>query len=152
MKIVSITPEYLTQSAQLFQEEYSEGNDVVWNIETAVKYLQRDVDQAPEYCLAAVDNDNRFLGSIFCSTRPYYTGTALFIDSIQVTPDSRHKGVAKELLKKVITIAHENSVTGVHLLADGRDDFPKEWYMKLGFTFTGWVEYEGNIEKLLQQL
>lgn len=147
MKIVDFTDKYLEQMSSIFANEYSE-NDRVWSMETAKNYLQKNLVNNPEYCKAAVNDDGIFMGGICCRTYPYYSGTLLFIDSLEVDLAHRHQGVATELLKCIVEIAKKNSVDHIHFLGDGRKGFPKNWYEELGFVETGWVEYEIKVDDL----
>lgn len=152
MKIVPITETYLNESASIFAKEYTEDSHVTWDFETSKKYLQGVLEAAPNYCVACVDDNDNFLGSIFSDTCPYYKGECLFIDSIQVSESARNQGVAKLLFKYTAEQAKLDNLNGIHLLADDRKTFPKEWYQKMGFKKTGWVEFESNIDSIINTL
>jgi len=149
MNIIQFENKYLDEMAQLFAEVYSElGTERVWNLETAKKYLERDIVNYPEYCLVILNDGGSSMGGVFCRIDPYYQGQLLFVDSVQVKPEYRKQGIAKKLLQEVFKIAKRNGVEGVHLLADAREGFPRSWYEKLGFELSGWAEYESHWDKL----
>lgn len=147
MKIVNFNEIYLRGMAELFVKEYSEKNRV-WNVETATKYLKRNIESDPDYCKVAVTEEGEFIGGICCRTDPYYSGTSLFIDSLEVKNRYRKVGVGKTLFKCVVEIAKQYQIKGIHFLGDGRKRFPQKWYHKLGFVESGWIEYEAQLETL----
>lgn len=148
MKIVPISPKLLEKSVASFVREYSEAPERKWNLATAQNYLKRNIEAFSEFCWAAVNEKDEFLGAIFCRLDPYYESQYLFLDSIIVEPNSRNQGIAKTLLQKVVIVAKSHGVSGIHKLIDDRKGFPKDWYEKLGFRSTGWIEYEVKIEDL----
>ncbi len=147
MQVVRFDKRYLEEMARLFANEYSE-EDRKWKVETAKVYLQRNSDNFPEYSWVAINDEGECIGGIFCRVDPYYGGKLLFIDSLQVEEEYRRQGVATELLKKVVEVARKQGLDGIHMLADAREGFPKNWYEKLGFELTGWAEYEVGWDKL----
>jgi N-acetylglutamate synthase-like GNAT family acetyltransferase len=147
MKIVDFSDVYLRQMASIFVTEYSEPKRV-WNIDTAIEYLSKNITSNPEYCKVAVTENDEFMGGICCRIDPYYSGSLLFIDSLEVDEKYRHHGVATELMKQVVGTAKQSGVDQIHFLGDNRKGFPKQWYHELGFVETGWVEYEIAVDKL----
>jgi len=147
MKIVDFSDTYLPQMASIFVTEYSEP-ERKWNVETAIAYLRKNIVSNPEYCKVAVTDTDEFMGGICCRIDPYYSGSLLFIDSLEVDRQYRHHGVGTELLKNVVATAKQNGVDQIHFLGDSRKGFPKAWYQELGFIETGWVEYEMSTDKL----
>lgn len=141
IRIIPFNNCYLEEMALLFVEVYSE-KGAEWNIEKAKEYLEKDYKNYPEYCFIALDENGECVGGIFCRVDPYYKGDYLFVDTIQVKEKFRGKGVAKLLFKKVIRVAKEKRIQGVHLLADQRKNFPRNWYHRIGFEPSGWIEYE----------
>ncbi len=147
MKIKKLESKYLDDMAELFVAEYSEDAEGrKWDKAKAKEYLKRNVSEYPAYNLEALTDDGELMGAIFCGLRPYYTHNALSIDSIQIKEEYRNKGVGKGLFAAVLDIAKKNGIKKAHLLADGRTDFPKSWYERIGFRPTGWVEYEAEVD------
>ena len=147
IKIIAFKERYADEMADLYTEVYSEPG-AQWNKKTSKKYLERDYKQHPDYCYVAVDDSGKCVGAIFCAVGPYCTGDLLFIDSIQVKESHRNEGIGKTLLKKVIEKARKNGISGVHLLADQRKEFPKKWYEEIGLIDTGWAEYAADIKSV----
>jgi len=145
--IVHFEKKYLDDMAQLFVKEYSE-KEAEWDKKTAERYLLNDTETTPDYCYAAIDQNEKCIGAIFCRLDPYYKGNLLFIDSLQVHSDFRKQGIAAALLKEVVKICKNNKINGIHLLADNTKDFPKGWYKKIGFEETGWIEFEISINNI----
>jgi N-acetylglutamate synthase-like GNAT family acetyltransferase len=147
MKIVPFENQYLEEMAQFFVQEYSE-IDRKWDLVTTRKYLKRNSDNFPQYCFVAIDDQNNCLGAIFGRLDPYYTSNMLLIDSLQVKKEYRQQGIARKLIKTIFNVAKKDNIVGVHLLADAREGFPKNWYTKMGFELTGWTEYEVEISNI----
>ncbi|MFC1790810.1 GNAT family N-acetyltransferase [Patescibacteria group bacterium] len=147
MKIISFDPKYFSQMAELFVEVFSEP-EAKWDPQTAIAYLRQNTDNVSSYCFLAVGDQDDCLGGIFCRSVPYYQSSVLLVDCVQVKKEARRQGVAKALLKKAIGKAREQGLGGVQLLADARQNFPKVWYQRLGFSPTGWTEYEVKIKDL----
>lgn len=147
MKIISFDEKYLEEMAKLYIEEYSVPG-YEWDLKTTKEYLMRNVEESPQYCFVAVDDKDDCLGAIFCRIDPYFTGTMLFVDALQVKKGYRGQGVGKALLKKVVEKAKKKNINGIHFLASARRDFPKNWYTKMGFKPSGWVEYEAFMKDL----
>lgn len=138
---------YLKEMAKLFVQEYSEP-DRIWDLTTALKYLDRNVASFPDYCRVMVSTQDEFVGGICCRIDPYYSGMWLFIDTLQVIQKFRKQAVAKALMNYVISLAKKENLQGIHFLGDSRKGFPAEWYKGMGFVSTGWLEYEVTLEKL----
>ena len=149
MKIVAMTENLLIESIPMFIHEYSEEKDHIWTEKITREYLQINLESNPEYCFAAVDDDNKLIGVIFCRLDSYYSGKLVFIDWLQVDEKYRNKGVATELVRKVVFLAKQNNIQGIHMYVDSRKELAKKWYERIGFVETGWVEYEVPIEKII---
>src|SRR4030042_3715795 len=115
MKIIPFEQQYLKEMVQLFIDEYSVPG-YEWSLSVTEEYLKRDLNNFPQYCLVAVDDNNNFIGGILCRVDPYYKGHFLFIDVLHVKKEYRKKSVAKSLLKQVMIIAKENKLEGIHFL------------------------------------
>lgn len=132
---------------KLYLSAYTEP-EAPWDYTTSEKFLLRCIDNFPKYCLAAIDDKDVCLGAVFCRVDPYYNSKMLWIDSIQVKPEYRKHGVADLLLKELVKLIKEDNFLGIHFIADGRQEFPMNWYKKLGFKESGWVEFEARFEDL----
>lgn len=149
MRIIPFNLHYLDAAVELFISEYSEDSARLWSIEKAAEYLMIDVNNAPDLCFVAINDQRELIGDIFCQVDDYYHHKLLFIDTLQVKSTYRNQGIATELLKTVVAIAKQKpEIKGIHLLADGRTKFPQNWYRKMGFKPTGWVEYEVDFDDL----
>lgn len=148
MKIIPFSDKFLKDSAQLFAEEYSEGRSYNWDLRTAKKYIKKSTDQFSEYCFVAVDNDKKFLGSVLCRLDPSYKGYSLYLDSLLVKKEHRHRGVGKALLHSTFKKAKQKRIRNIELIAYDHTKFPQNWYRKLGFKKTGWIQYEADVKNI----
>ncbi|PIT86932.1 MAG: hypothetical protein COU33_00490 [Candidatus Magasanikbacteria bacterium CG10_big_fil_rev_8_21_14_0_10_43_6] len=147
MKIENFSEEFLEEMAELFVEVYSKPG-YEWNIDTAKSHLEQYYKFFPDFNLMALSDTGEIMGAIFCSIDPQYTSNVLFIDSLQVKDTFRKQQVGKKLFAVVANKAKEQGFSGIQLLADERFDFPKNWYEKLGFKKTNWVEYESSLSDM----
>ena len=151
MQIKQFSPKYADEMAQLFVDLYSDEKKE-WDLPTAKAYLARNYEAFPEINFMAIhdskesNDENELMGAVFCQLVPYYKGKMLFIDSLQVKPNFREQGVAKNLLLEVIKKAKTINCNGFYLMADMRTDFPRKWYEGMGFEKTGWAEYKTSID------
>lgn len=148
MKIIPFEEKYADEMIQLYQDEYSEDENHTWSYEKAKESLEVCWKYFADVNFVVVDDSGELMGGIFNLINPYFQSDVLFIISIQVKPEFRGKGVATELLKKALEVAKEKGITGIRLLTDGRKDFPKSWYEKLGFQQSGYIEFTAEIVDL----
>ena len=147
MKIEKFTTKYLGEMARLFSEVYSEPGEK-WSIEASSNYLKNEYRLSPKLCFVALDDEGKCVGGIFAKTFPSPKGKFVSIDSIQVQPRFRKMGVAKELLKKLVAVSKRDKVEGFYLLADSRKEFPRSWFMYLGFEPDHWLGYTAARDKI----
>jgi predicted N-acetyltransferase YhbS len=147
VQIIEFDERYLQEMGELFVEVFSEPG-YEWNVKTAKQYLMRAVRENSGYSLVAIDESGVCGGGVFGRVDPYYRGKLLLVDVLQVKAEFRGKGVAKELFMSLVTKAKEAQIDGLHLLVDVDAEFPKDWYERLGFRPTGWVEYEVDLGEL----
>ncbi len=145
MEIQKLQQSDLPDFVNIFLFEFSDETHQ-WNYETAHQYLLRNLVSDPDFCLG-LSISGQLLGSIFCLTKPYYSGRILFIDAILVKKEFRHRGVGNKLIQTVIEQAQNKTIDRVQLLGRDEADFEGNWYARLGFQKTGWIELEKVLEK-----
>ncbi|MEK7127339.1 MAG: GNAT family N-acetyltransferase [Patescibacteria group bacterium] len=147
LKIIPFENKYLEEMAGLFANSYSD-SDSVWNLEHAKERVWENVKSFPECNLVAIDDNGKFLGGILCQKYVNYNGPSLYVDSIQVLPESRKEGLGKLLLEEAIKIAKDLGVKSVFFYVDSEKIWLTDWYEKLGFEKTKWVAYASKIGDL----
>lgn len=146
MKIIKYTSEYQDQVGELFLETDPEESRK-WNKQTAIKYLQNDVQLSPGYCLIALF-ESEMIAAIFCRVDPYYKSNLLFIDEIMVKKQWRRRRVATKLLDHILKHIKHQNFQGIYLLTQNKNDYVYNWYQKMGFKPTGWIEMEVDLNKI----
>ncbi len=63
----------------------------------------------------------------------------LFVYAIGVKPNEMRKGVAKKLWERAMQYCKENNLYKVKMISNPKSQ-AYQWYKKLGFVDTGWVE------------
>jgi ribosomal protein S18 acetylase RimI-like enzyme len=80
---------------------------------------------------AAYDGDE-----IVAFTDLYQDGAEAQIEDVATAPEHRNRGHASAVVLRAIEEAHAAGAEFVFLVADD-EDWPKQWYAKLGFDFVG---------------
>lgn len=135
---------YLDPMTKLFMDIYNDPEHP-WTYKSSKQALLDDITSDPEFCFAALNHEGTCIGAIFCTTEPYYDGTRIFINSLQIDPAYRGQRVGTRLLNAALKKAKDKDIAYIGLLADNNKNFPKGWYEKLGFKQTGWMEFEAKI-------
>jgi ribosomal protein S18 acetylase RimI-like enzyme len=110
-----------------------------WTEEASVEYTRRILKYSCSYI--AVDND-KAVGFLAADIREDH----VYIDAIGVLPEYMGQGIAKYLFNVALQHAKENKVELLKMTADPTS-IAYQWYMKLGFKETGWVELMMKIKK-----
>jgi len=138
---------HLDEAVKLFMDDYS-SEDFRYSDQEARNWISSDLESNPELCFEAVDQDGNFLGAQFCYENKHSTTKSIRLDSLHVKPEFRQHGVGKLLMKHVLEFAKINDFKLISLMADETKEFPKNWYEKVGFKPTGWVEYLSDINEI----
>lgn len=75
----------------------------------------------------------------------------LYLDSLAVCPDFRHRGIATKLLNETVFKAHRLSIPNVGLLVDDNNPQALHLYTSLGFKLVGTSDWGGHGMKHLQK-
>lgn len=70
-----------------------------------------------------------------------YDGLFMYIDDIYVQEDYRHSGIGKELMSRLIEIAHKNNYRNIEWLVEKDNDELRRWYNDLGSSVLDKYEY-----------
>lgn len=85
-------------------------------------------------------NGSKIIGIIIADKKDNH----LFIDAIGVLPDFMGQGVAKQLWSAALEYGKAENLDSIKMITDPKSvDY--QWYLKLGFNDTGWVEMEKKI-------
>lgn len=103
-----------------------------WSKEESETYIQEYFDHS---CNWIARDENKIVGFIIANKQV----TSLFVDAIGVLPSEMGKGIAKMLWEKTEQYAKEQNLEDIKMIADPESS-AYQWYMKLGFEETGWVE------------
>ena len=75
----------------------------------------------------------------------------LYLDSLAVNSDFRHRGIATKLINETVLKAHKLSIPKVGLLVDDNNPRALHLYTSLGFKFVGTSDWGGHGMKHLQK-
>ena len=147
MRILNYEPKYLAAMVSLFVEEYSKLENR-WELSKAKEFIERDLEKFSDYCFLAIASKDVLAGYILCKREPLCSDYYLCVTSIQVAETFRGQALASTLLKKSIGYAKSKGLSGVILNADSRLPHPRDWYVRIGFQASGWVEYLADFKTL----
>ena len=143
IKIINFKPKYFKEMAISFAQSFPD-----WDIERCDKYIRQAYKTCPDYCFAAIDNKQKILGAIFCKSSPYNKSEMLIIELLQIKKEHQKRTVGTLLLKEVIEKARKNNVAHIGMLAFDKKKFPLNWFKRIGFKETGWIELAAKTKKL----
>lgn len=137
----------------LYLKAYASRTEEEWNGETVRKLLKFFHQKQPDLCFVA-ETDNRVIGAIQGSIKPWWNGNHLILEEIFIDPDAHRKGVGSTLLKTLCVKAVEfHGATHVEAMTFRDAEFPKSWYFSRGFQeIKEWMPTEGVIETVLGTL
>lgn len=143
-KIIKFNKGDINKLIPIYVEEYK-NLDVNINEDVLRIRLQSMIERAPDYCLASINENDELIGAILCFFEKHYIGHTLVIDNLIIHKNCRNLGIARLLMQKFIDLSKNNKLKHVMLLADTTQEFPQEWYEKIGFKNTHWTEFELDI-------
>jgi len=97
--------------------------------------------------------ESKPIGGIVASVKPWWKGKTLTDCELFVHSDYQKQGVGKKLLEKLIAEAIiKYKIIEFECLVDKIQEFPLNWYKKLGMTETSLVHIAGEPEEILKKL
>ena len=114
------------------------------------KSLHSCVEEFPQYCLMAQNNNGENVGAIFCKIVRNFRGPLLQIESVLVEPNFNQKEIRTELMKAITNIAKVDSekIIGITQIVDDPQGESTQYYNDLGLSPTGWVEYAAPLDEI----
>jgi GNAT superfamily N-acetyltransferase len=126
--------------------------DEHWTSITAAKYLGHRYTRQPELFFIALQGE-QIVGGFVAEIKPWWDGNHLADGELFVNPNHQGQQLAKKLLTITITQAIEKyGICEVEFLAYGDNNFPLEWYSRIGMKRTGWLHMSGKPKVILEKL
>ncbi len=143
----------IDELSAIYFKAYSSRPEEKWSLENIQRLLNFLLTKQPDLCFV-LQNEQRVIGAVFGSIKPWWNGNHLILEEIFVDPDVHGKGTGSSLLKEVCAKAQElYSATHVEAMTFGDTDFPKNWYFAHAFSeIKEWMPLEGNIENIVRSL
>lgn len=137
----------------LYLKAYASRTEEEWSRETVEKLLNFFHHKQPDLSFVA-ETDNRLIGAIQGSIKPWWNGNHLILEEIFIDPDAHRKGVGSTLLKTLCVKAVEfHGATHIEAMTFRDAEFPKSWYFSRGFEeIKEWMPTERVIETVLGTL
>lgn len=124
-----------------------------WTEPTAQALLVNWYNRQPDLAFVATD-DSKLLGAFVVGVRPWWDGNHLVDGELFVDSDSQGKGVASDLIRKVLLQAKAKYAPVVwESYTFKGQDFPLNWYKRMGFReIDEWVMIRADVADVLNKL
>ena len=103
-----------------------------WNPEDAVIHIRELMESKTAYGLEYVI-DGEVAGFILGTSMLFHYGRTFEINDLAVDPAYQGRGIAKELMEKILSDVKEQGMVGVHLIT-ADESFLPEFYERFGFS------------------
>lgn len=131
MKIEKFNKNEIKQIAKVMKEAFNSVHQG-WSDQESLEYIEEYFNKPANFIAKEKD---QIVGFIIADKHSDH----LFIDAIGVLPTEMNKGIAKALWNKILEYCKEENITEIKMIADPKS-VAYQWYKKLQFTETGWVE------------
>lgn len=103
-----------------------------WTIENAAIHVRELSESRTAYGLECII-DREIAGFILGSSMLFSYGRAFEIHDLAVDPTFQHRGIAKQLMNRLLSDVKEQGMVGVHLITAREGNLPA-FYEKFGFS------------------
>ena len=93
----------------------------------------RNTIEKPNYTSIVAVDDDKIVGVVGLAETQFFTGNTGVLDELAVNPEYRRKGIASQLVKKLVEIAKEKRLSYVKLDTTAENDTANMLYEKVGF-------------------
>lgn len=124
-----------------------------WTDDASYKLMEHFFKEQEDLFFTA-EEDNKIIGGIVASVRPWWDGNHLIDGELFIDPNFQRKGIGKRLIKKLFQTAKEKyNVISWDTYTHRVYEYPLKWYKNLGFEeIKHWVMITGDISKVLEKL
>ncbi|MCR5108474.1 MAG: GNAT family N-acetyltransferase [Lachnospiraceae bacterium] len=131
--IQECTIEHLERYGEIYAAAFSKApwNDP-WKKEDAVIHVREIFESKQSYGLEYTE-DGRVLGFILGTSMLFHYGRTFEINDLAVDPFYQKRGIAKQLMDKLLKDIKAHGIVGVHLIT-AAEGFLPGFYEKYGFT------------------
>ena len=134
-EITNLQEKDLEEAAGVFLQTFNSVGET-WNEKTSLAHIEENFVMGYSF-LAKVGN--KAVGVLIALPITRDKGTELFIDTVAVLPEYQAQGVGRAMMEKATKLAKEKGLVALRLLASpSLKSF--DWYKKLGFEESGWIE------------
>jgi ribosomal protein S18 acetylase RimI-like enzyme len=98
------------------------------------KYFSELIDSNESYVLIAEDDGNP-VGYLIAEVRDieYRNGKSIFLENMEVNPESRHKGIGSILISELVNLANEKGIKKIYATSYLKNNNALGFYRKNGF-------------------
>ncbi len=102
-----------------------------WKTEDAIVHIKELLESKHAYGLEC-RVDGKVAGFILGTSMLFHYGRTFEINDLAVDPEFQHRGIAKQLMDKLLLDIKEQGIVGVNLITAG-NTFLSDFYEKYGF-------------------
>jgi GNAT superfamily N-acetyltransferase len=153
-KIRLLKEEDIACTASIFAEAFNSAKvGENWTPEMAEKYVRYWLERQPDLFIVAVC-EGQIAGGAVAEIKPWWDGFHLAEGELFVHPKFQGRGIGAELLKGLLErgINNYGEIVEFEGIANGKAEFPMNWYEKIGIKRTGWVHVAGEPRDILGRL
>lgn len=153
VKIEKLKVEDLPKLSEVYADAFTQADiGEIWTAEQAENFMRYWVKRTNDLFFTA-KIDDKIVGGVVGDVRPFCGENWLIDIELFVHPDYQKQGIGKKLFKKILEEAKtRDNIAGAGFVSDASNDFPMNWYKKIGMQPMRWVYLKGYIEDLLKNL
>lgn len=103
-----------------------------WSVENAAIHIRELLESKTAYGLECVV-DGEIAGFVIGTSMLFHYGRTFEINDLAVDPAYQHRGIANQLMDKLLSDIKEQGMVGVHLIT-ANEGFLQSFYERFGFS------------------
>ncbi len=132
MSIQKCSKEHVERYGEIYAKAFAQEpwNDP-WKVEDAIVHVSELLESKQSYGLEYV-LDNKVVGFVLGTSMLFHYGRSFDINDLAVDSAYQGRGIAKELMKQLLSDLQEQGIVDAHLITAGDGMLP-DFYSKMGF-------------------
>ena len=139
--------------ARVYIDAFKSSNlDEKWTQASAEGLMRYWFTSQPDLFFLATQGE-KIAGGIVGGIKPWWDGPHLTDAELFIDPKFQNQKIGKQLVKTLLKTAVEKyQIVEFESVADGKSEFPLEWYERIGIKRTNLAHIAGNPTEILKNL